>query len=523
MQKEKTWQYLPEFGKKSLCCPERSIRMNNKKRYFPKGGVAVEGTVLFGKYKIKRIIGRGRTGTVFLARHLGLDEYRAIKRVPKSGGERFAEASVLKNLRHPGIPVVYDLEEDSDYYYLIEEYLDGESLYARIEREGSLTKAEQISWGIELCRIIDYLHSFEAYPILYLDLQPHNILICQGALKLIDFDQAVSVSLPGGNGRRYGTRGFAAPEQYTDEPLDVRTDIYAIGTLLYYMGTGNIYPGTEDGLDALAAVRGRCLQRKKEERWQSVREVQEALVNLQAGAFTENQIPLLHIAVVSSSHGMGATHVSLCAASYLLAQGITCLYRERNETGAVRKMAACRNREPDSHGIYHMGKWAMRPAYGPGVRLEQPSYDAVIDDLGTGLQTVLEEDYDLVLFLCGARDWELEDSISSIRILAQKKNLRVMFNHVSPDERLILPGDITSLQLFRLPVLPLPERGERYAAFWDAVFASTEGGKKLEERNRKERRMGGGRAGKWYFIKRCFAAVRRKAAFRIWERQSGSE
>ena len=504
--------------------------MNDRSGIFRKEVCAVEGTVLFGKYKICRVIGRGISSTVYLAEHLGLEEYRAIKRVPKGDGERLYEASVLKNLKHPGIPVIYDLEEDSNYYYLIEEYLDGESLYACLEREGSLTKARRISYGIQLCQIIFYLHSFETYPILYLDLQPHNLLICQGTLKLIDFDQAVSANAAKRLRKRCGTRGFAAPEQYTDEPLDVRTDIYAIGALLFYMGTGHA-PGeaagagkscgsmagrTSAGRDGLDAVTERCLRQNREERFQSVREVQEALSELRAGAFSENQIPLLKAAVVSSSHGMGVTHVSFCAASYLLSQGYLCLIRERNDSGAVLKMAASRNLLPDDYGIYHMDEWLVQPEYGPNVRLEKPQTDAVIEDLGTGLQTVLDEDYDLILLLCGAKDWELEDTISSVRVLGQKKHLRVIFNHVYPDDILILPGDITKFQLFRLPELSLGGRLSVHDSFWEAVLLGTDAWEKLLKRKKGEERMAERRPLVWRLCRKAAQGLQRwkKRVFR---------
>ena len=74
------------------------------------------------------MIGRGRSGTVFLARHLGLDEERAIKRVRRTESGFIQEAALLKRLRHPGIPIIYDLEIDENYYYLIEEYLCGEKI-----------------------------------------------------------------------------------------------------------------------------------------------------------------------------------------------------------------------------------------------------------------------------------------------------------------------------------------------------------------------------------------------------------
>ena len=90
---------------------------------------SVENTTLFGKYQLCRILGRGRSGTVYLAKHRDLEEYRAIKQVAKAcvNYDQFRrEALILKDIRHPGIPVVYDLEEDEDLCYLIEEFLEGD-------------------------------------------------------------------------------------------------------------------------------------------------------------------------------------------------------------------------------------------------------------------------------------------------------------------------------------------------------------------------------------------------------------
>lgn len=424
---------------------------------------------------------------------MGLGENRAVKRVPKENYDFYREAAVLKNLRHPGIPIIYDLEEDSDYYYLIEEYLDGESLSALIEREGLLAKADIISFGIELCQIISYLHLFKPNPILYLDLQPNNILICQGTLKLIDFDQAVTVSHAAKLCERFGTVGCAAPEQYTSEPLDVRTDIYAIGALLYYMGTGHL-PDLEAGEDAkfraqetaalgkgLTAVIGRCLRWRREERCQSAAEVLKELLDLKEGVFTNQQIPLLKAAVVGSSHGMGATHVSLSISSYLTGRGINCLYQEKNTSGTVRKMARFFEAAPDSHGVYHMEGWSIMPEYGQCVVLEPTAYEAIVEDHGTALQAVLEGDYDLVLLVCGIRWWEMEDTFDAVRSLAQIKNLRIILNHISPDTRVILPGDIAALQFYRMPYCPKLHEVNQMQPFWEAVLKGTKGGQAVHQ------------------------------------------
>ncbi len=498
--------------KKELKYSFRSFTMLIKRWHCRKEAQSVEDTILFGKYRIDRVIGRGRSGTVFLARHLALDEWRAIKRVPRECQGFAREAAVLKELKHPGIPVIYDLEEDSSYYYLIEEYLDGESLYALIERQGGLARAKAFSYGIELCRIISYLHSIEPNPILYLDLQPRNILICQGALKLIDFDQAVTARFAQTMRERYGTEGCAAPEQYTDEPLDERTDIYAIGVLLYYMGTGVFPDREEDGRCTdrareraqeafsreTAAVIMRCLNPQKKLRCQSAKEVLEALLDVKTGGFTQNQMPFLKVAVIGSKPGMGVTHVCLSVSSYLSGRGLSCLYRERNDSGAVRKAAAYRGLKPDRYGLIHMDGYAMKPRYGRCVQLAEVCTDALVDDFGAVLQTALEEEYDILLLVCGAGDWELEDSVNAVRALAHKENLRILFNHSSPDVKLILPGDVAGLKFYRLPACRPAEKSDSISAFWDICFKGTRGGRKIRDWPGKEGKKKKGGTG-WPF------------------------
>ena len=234
-------------------------------------------TVLFGKYQLCRILGTGRLGTVFLAVHLGLSEYRAIKRVPKSFLEydQFRrEALILKELRHPGIPIVYDVEEDENYSYLIEEYLEGESLYDLVKSQGYLPQRLVIHYGIQLTDIMNYLHLAGTTPLLYLDLQPRNLLVCHGSVKLIDFDHAAFTDEANAAADRYGTVGCAAPEQYEKNgKLDERTDLYAIGVILHYLYTGAFPAVPYEPVPAmkpeLAAIIRTCLEEKRGRRFSS--------------------------------------------------------------------------------------------------------------------------------------------------------------------------------------------------------------------------------------------------------------
>lgn len=203
----------------------------------------ISDTILFGKYRLCRMIGRGRTGTVYLAKHESLGEYRAIKEVPKSDasyGQFLREARIMKDLHHPSIPIIYDLEETDTHCYLIEEFLEGESLTTLVQRRSYLSRSMVIRYGIQICSLVQYLHSAGRDPILHLDLQPNNLLLCHDVIKLVDFGNADYLTQANETDIRRGTPGCAAPEQYTKEPLDERTDIYAIGVLLFYLATGQL-------------------------------------------------------------------------------------------------------------------------------------------------------------------------------------------------------------------------------------------------------------------------------------------
>lgn len=109
----------------------------------------------------------------------------------------------------------------------------------------------------------------------------------------------------------------------------------------------------------------------------------------------------LRIAAAGSRSGIGVTHTALGAVRYLRQKGVSCLYREQNDTGAVRRLASWYGLVPDEHGIYYMDGLALKPRYSDVVQLEQPVFEVILDDCGTGLQTVLEGEYDLILFVCG--------------------------------------------------------------------------------------------------------------------------
>ena len=357
--------------------------------------------------------GSGRTGTVWKARHLGLNEYRAVKCVPKYKVDHAAfcaEAMVLKNLDHPGIPLVYDLEEDADYFYLIEEYLEGCSLYALIKDQGTLQEDLAVRYGLQICSLVEYLHHSCNQPILHLDLQPNNLIIWNDTVRLIDFDHAADRISANAARVRYGTEGCAAPEQYTsDHPLDERTDIYAIGAVLRFMVKGTLKPDAENGLmlrEPLEAVIRKCMEPDMELRYQTAAETGKALGQLLAAEQAkgclkrdqrkaeEKSISSHRIILTGNRPGAGVTHLALGLCIYLKSHGVRVLYEERNRTGAVRNLAkALGGVRSGRDGILNMKGLDIMPLYGPAACFEEPKrdFDIILKDFGTDWRSAGED------------------------------------------------------------------------------------------------------------------------------------
>ncbi len=436
--------------------------------------MAALDSVLFGKYQLCRILGTGRIGTVFLAVHLGLEEYRAVKRVPRSfhDYEHFRrEALILKELRHPGIPIIYDIEEDGEYSYLIEEYLEGESLYDLVKRQGHLTQELAVCYGLQLTGIVKYLHSAGRNPILHLDLQPKNLILCGDSVKLIDFDSAAFRDETKDLEERYGTVGFAAPEQYEkDRTLDERTDIYAIGTILHYLCTGTFPHQPYEPIPAispeLSEIIGTCLEIKPELRFSTAQELEERLTSLEEnGAVFKRslQLPSLTIALVGSKRGAGTTHLAVGLSVYLRNSGFPNRYEEKNDTGMGAGLAAYTGAKPDHCGVMRYRSFVWIPAYGQSVRLPAPPEGLRVLDYGADAERAVYDRPHMVILVCDSRKWSFWEACEASAVLTESRlPYVVVYNHMHEKSRVkALPG-LERKQCFRAPYFqePFEVKGE---------------------------------------------------------------
>ncbi len=201
------------------------------------------GEVIAGRYRIVGLLGRGGMGDVFHAHDLVLGEDVAIKFLPhgRAGSEAFMrrfvnEVRLARQITHPAVCRVHDIGEVEGRRFLSMEFIDGEDLASLLRRIGRLPPEKAFELAQQLCAGLSELHEHE---VLHRDLKPANLMIDgQGRLKLADFGLAAVPSELGDHELGDGTPAYMAPEQLRGEGVSHRSDIYALGLVLYELLTG---------------------------------------------------------------------------------------------------------------------------------------------------------------------------------------------------------------------------------------------------------------------------------------------
>lgn len=208
------------------------------------------------RYVLLHQVGKGGMGTVYEAVDLLYSLRVAVKEMNNMGlhqqqlieaTDAFRrEAHLMSRLHHPNLPTMYDYFTEAGRYYLVMDYIEGQTLEDLLSRmpTGKLPVKSVLAIGMQLCVVLDYLHT-RPRPIVFRDLKPANIMVTpQGKLFLIDFGIARQFK-PGQTQDTLicGTPGYVAPEQYAGKtqttPL---TDIYSLGATLYRLLTGEDPP-----------------------------------------------------------------------------------------------------------------------------------------------------------------------------------------------------------------------------------------------------------------------------------------
>ena len=213
------------------------------------------GELLGGRYRIVDMIGKGGMGEVYRADDLSLDQPVALKFLPEAithnerALERFRnEVRIARQVSHPNVCRVYDLGEMEGLYFLSMEYLDGEDLGSLLRRIGRLPSDKALEIARKLCAGLAAAHE---KGVLHRDLKPSNVMLdARGQVLLTDFGLAGLAGEIEGAEVLNGTPAYMAPEQLAGEEVTVKSDIYALGLVLYEIFTGKL-PFESDTLAGL--------------------------------------------------------------------------------------------------------------------------------------------------------------------------------------------------------------------------------------------------------------------------------
>ena len=269
------------------------------------------GTKL-GPYEIIALIGAGGMGEVYKAKDTRLDRVVAVKVLPEhlsqdpERRERLErEARAISSLNHPHICTLHDIGHENGVVYLVMEFIEGETLAERLDK-GPLTFDEALQIAVQVADALDKAHR---QGIVHRDLKPANIMLTASGVKLLDFglakltasERAQNVSslssLPTeaksltAEGSIIGTLQYMAPEQLESKDVDARTDLFALGAVLYEMLTGRKAFEGESQASLIGAIMTSdpppisrvqamsppaldhivetCLAKKPDERWQT--------------------------------------------------------------------------------------------------------------------------------------------------------------------------------------------------------------------------------------------------------------
>jgi Tol biopolymer transport system component len=338
--------------------------------------MAISPGTRFGPYEVVAPLGAGGMGEVYRARDTRLDRMVAIKVLPQDSADRMGlrerfdrEARAVSNLNHPHICALFDVGQEGGQAYLVMEYLEGETLAARLDR-GPLPIEELLRCAIQISEALNAAH---ARGFIHRDLKPGNVMLTRSGAKLLDFGLAKSVlaGAPANSmtvaptatspltaeGTIVGTFQYMAPEQIEGAPADARTDIFAFGLLIYEMTTGQrafegktraslmasvlkemprsiaeIAPMTPPALERLVRI---CMAKEPADRWQTMHDVALQLRFI-AEAGSQAGVPV----AVTARRRLGQRFWQLTALGLLVASAALAALWWRNLPGTPQLIRA---------------------------------------------------------------------------------------------------------------------------------------------------------------------------------------
>jgi serine/threonine protein kinase len=216
-----------------------------------------------GKYKILSPLGSGGFGTVYLAEDTWIDKKVAIKvphRQNVDFGDLLREPRLLAALSHPNIVAILTAEKQDNIFFIVMEYVPGETLETIISRDGMIDLPRTLDYTCQICNALDHAHE---HGVIHRDLRPGNVLTTeQGLLKVADFGTSRFIEFAGHGTTVIGSPPYMAPEQFHGRAV-FASDIYSLGVTMYQMLTGMMPYNTPSPADLEKLMRGELVSAPK--------------------------------------------------------------------------------------------------------------------------------------------------------------------------------------------------------------------------------------------------------------------
>src|SRR5437773_7158419 len=212
-----------------------------------------------GKYKILQPIGSGGFGTVYLAEDTWIDKKVALKVPHKQHldfGELLREPRLLATLNHPNIVAILTAEKQENIFFIVMEFVPGETLETIIARDGALDLARALEYICQILNAVDHAHK---NGVLHRDLRPSNVIIADnGLLKVADFGTSRFLEIAAHGTTIIGSPPYMAPEQFRGKSV-FASDLYSLGVTMYQILTGVLPYDSPSLTDLDRLMRGELL------------------------------------------------------------------------------------------------------------------------------------------------------------------------------------------------------------------------------------------------------------------------
>jgi serine/threonine-protein kinase len=214
---------------------------------------------IIGKYKILATLGSGGFGTVYRAEDTWINKTVALKVPHKQGvdfGELLREPRLLATLNHPNIVTILTAEKQEQVFFIVMEFVPGETLESIVARDGPLDLARTLDYTCQICNAVDHAHR---HGVLHRDLRPSNVLVSgNGLVKVADFGTSRFLEIAAHGTTIIGSPPYMAPEQFHGKAV-FASDVYSVGVTMYQMLTGDLPYDTRSPSELGRLKRGELL------------------------------------------------------------------------------------------------------------------------------------------------------------------------------------------------------------------------------------------------------------------------